>query len=105
MGWAALRGIHFTNLSIEAEALFSWRGEYLQETDSGIAEIRVEYRVDGDATVAAVISEMADMVARRCPVFVTLRRSAPIREQLLVAGRSVMVREWKPGLEQALPVP
>ena len=100
--WAALHEIHFTDLVIEAEAMFSWRGEYLQETDSGIAEIRVTYRVDGDRIVAAVICEMADMVAARCPVLATLRRSVPIREQLVVAGRIVAVREWKPGYEQAL---
>lgn len=99
--WAALRGLHFTDLVIEAEAIFSWRGEYLQETDSGITEIRVAYRVDGNGIAEAAICEMADMVARRCPVFATLRRSVPIRERLIVAGRSVAAREWRPGLEQA----
>lgn len=103
--WAALREIHFTNLVIEAEATFSWQGEYLQETDSGIVEIRAIYRVDGDGIVETAICEMADMVALRCPVFATLRRSVPIREQLIVAGRPVAVRQWKPGLERALRVP
>ena len=99
--WAAQRGIHFSELVIETASVFSWRGEYLQETDSGVTELRVSYRVDGEGLTGEAACEMADVVARRCPVMATLRRAALIREELQVAGQPIIVRLWQPDLDHA----
>lgn len=100
--WAADRGIRFSELVIEAESNFTWRGEYLQETDAGITELRVSYRADGEGLNGEAAGDMADVVARRCPIMATLRRAAPIREELRVPGEPVIVRVWKPGSDYAL---
>jgi uncharacterized OsmC-like protein len=102
--WAADRGIRFSELVIEAESNFTWRGEYLQETDAGITELRVSYRAQGEGLNAEAARDMADVVARRCPVMATLRRAAPIREELHVAAEPPIVRVWKPGLDHALAI-
>ncbi|MCC7079332.1 MAG: OsmC family protein [Burkholderiales bacterium] len=100
--WAAQRGIRFTRLVIEAESVFDWRGEYLQETDAGASELHLSYEVDGHGLTSEAACEMADVVARRCPVLVTLRRAAPILERLQVATQPVMVRRWAPGTDYAV---
>lgn len=100
--WAALNGKSFTDLVIEAESVFSWRGEYLEEMDSGMTGLHVSYIVEGEGLTRADICEMADTVARRCPVFATLRRAVPIKERLALSGHSVLLREWRPGVAQAI---
>jgi uncharacterized OsmC-like protein len=99
--WAAQRGIRFSKLVIEVESVFSWRGEYLQETDAGASELHVSYEIDGEGLTDAAACEMADVVARRCPVLATLRRAVPILEKLQVAGQPAVVRKWKPGTDHA----
>ena len=99
--WAAQRGIRFTELIIETESVFNWRGEYLQEIDAGASELHISYHVDGQGLSGEVACEMADVVARRCPVLATLRRAVPIREELRVAKQPAIVRQWKPGFDHA----
>lgn len=99
--WAAQSGIRFDELIIETESIFSWRGEYLQETDAGVNELHVSYHVDGEGLTGEDACEMADVVARRCPVMATLRRAVLIREDLRVAGQPVIARQWKPGSDHA----
>jgi uncharacterized OsmC-like protein len=99
--WAAERGVRFADLGIEAESMFSWRGEYLQEVDAGINELRVAYTIAGEAITPQLAREMADTVAKRCPVFATLRRAAPIREEIILGGQAPSVRRWQPGSEAA----
>ena len=103
--WAAGRQIRFSELVIEAESTFTWRGEYLQETDAGITGLQVVYRVQADGLNAEAACEMADVVAKRCPVMATLRRAAPVREELQLPGEPAIIRVWRPGLDEALPVP
>lgn len=100
--WAAQRGMVLSDLVITAESAFDWRGEYLQEMDAGIVELRVSYEVVGEGLTPEAACEMADVVARRCPVMATLRKAASIREEVRVAGQPVVVRQWKPGVDQAL---
>jgi uncharacterized OsmC-like protein len=100
--WAAARGLQFSELVIEAESNFTWRGEYLQETDAAITQLHVSYRASADGLNAEAARHMADMVARRCPVMATLRRAAPITEEIHVAGEPVIARLWKPGVADAL---
>lgn len=100
--WAALSGKSFTDLVIEAESVFSWRGEYLEEIDAGMTGLHVSYLVEGEGLTRSDICEMADTVARRCPVFATLRRAVPIKERLALAGHAVLLREWRPGVAQAI---
>ena len=99
--WAALRGTHFTNLVIEAESTFDWRGEYLQEMDAGITGLRISYDVDAPALTLDTLCDMADTVARRCPVLATLRRAVTIREELRPARQPELVRYWLPQREFA----
>lgn len=100
--WAAERGLRFADLAIEAESMFSWRGEYLQEIDAGISELRVSYRIEGEGITPQLACEMADMVAKRCPVFATLRRAAPIREEIRLGGHPSVARRWQPGAGAAV---
>jgi len=102
--WAAQHGIRFSELVIEAGSVFSWRGEYLQQTDAAVSELHVAYQVDGDGLTAEAACDMADVVARRCPVLATLRRAALIREELRVATLPIIVRQWKPGVEHAVTI-
>ncbi|HEY9446217.1 MAG TPA: OsmC family protein [Burkholderiales bacterium] len=99
--WAAQRGIRFADLVIEAGSVFDWRGEYLQETDAAASELHISYQVDGEGLTGSTACEMADVVARRCPVLATLRRAVPIREELRVAREQIIVRQWRPGYDQA----
>lgn len=102
--WAAQREIRFDELVIDAESVFSWRGEYLQEIDAGISELHVSYSVAGEGLTGEAACEMADTVARRCPVLATLRRAILIREELRVTGQQIIVRQWKPGVDHAVVV-
>ena len=101
--WAAARQVRFAALSIAAESTFSWRGEYLEEVDAGISELRVVYRAEGEALTPELMREMADTVAARCPVFATLRKAAPIREELVLGAGPATVRRWAPGSDAATP--
>jgi len=102
--WAALNGKRFTDITIETESVFSWRGEYLEEIDAGMTELHVVYHVQGQGLTQADICDMADTVARRCPVFATLRRAVLIKEQLELAGHPALRREWTPGVAEAVAV-
>jgi uncharacterized OsmC-like protein len=99
--WAAQNNVVLTDLVIEAESVFSWRGEYLQEVDAGMNELHVCYQVAGVDLTKDAACDMADTVARRCPVFATLRRAVVIKEQIKIAGCAVVVREWTPGIAKA----
>jgi uncharacterized OsmC-like protein len=101
--WAAGRGVRFSDLAIETESVFSWRGEYLQEIDAGASELRVRYKIAGEKITPQLAVEMADMVAKRCPIFATLRRAAPIREETALGGHPPAVRRWQPGVAAAVP--
>jgi putative redox protein len=103
--WAAQRGIRFSKLVIETGSVFDWRGEYLQEIDAGASELRVSYQVEGEGLTGETACEMADVVAKRCPVMATLRRAALVTEELRLAGLPVIVRQWKPGVDRAFIVP
>ncbi len=94
--WAALRGTRFTDLVIEAESTFDWRGEYLQEMDAGMTGLRISYELDAPDLTIAAACDMADTVARRCPVLATLRRAVTIREELRLTGQAERVRYWNP---------
>lgn len=102
--WAARRNLRFSELVIEAGSVFSWRGEYLQQVDAGITGLQVVYRVAGENLTAEAARDMADTVARRCPVFATLRRGTPIREELRLPGEPVIVRQWRPGSDSAFAI-
>ena len=100
--WAALRKISIEGLRISAVARFTWRGEYLDEVDSGLTQIETQYHVtdphlDGDSLL-----DMADTVARRCPVFATLRKATVIEEQLILNGERTATRRWMPGQSAAV---
>ncbi len=84
--WAALRNKTITGLVIEAESSFTWEGEYLEKVDSGITELKVFYHVEGDELSEQDLYEMADMVARRCPIFATLRKAAVVVERFELNG-------------------
>jgi len=99
--WAALNGKPLSELAIEAESVFSWQGEYLGEIDAGMIELRVSYQVEGQGLSESDAREMADTVARRCPVMATFRRAVPIRERLLLNGQPLAQRLWQPGVVRA----
>jgi uncharacterized OsmC-like protein len=100
--WAALNDWVLSELVIDAQSVFSWRGEYLQEVDAGMNELHVAYTVAGAGLTEAALCEMADTVARRCPVFATLRRAVPITETLQLAGQPALVRQWRPAAASAV---
>lgn len=99
--WAALRETRFTNLVIEAESTFNWRGEYLQEMDAGMTGLRISYELDAPDLTMDAACDMADTVARRCPVLATLRRAVTILEELRLAGHVELVRYWSPARDFA----
>lgn len=102
--WAALNDRRFSNLVIEAQSVFSWRGEYLEEIDSGMSELHIVYQVDGEGLTQEDVCDMADTVARRCPVMATLRRAVTIEEQLKLAGHPALIRKWVPAARDAIRV-
>lgn len=100
--WAALKGHQFAGLKLSADAKFTWRGEYLEEVDSGLTAIVVRYQIDcADLTADGALG-MANMVAQRCPVFATLRKATVIEEDIVLNGISVSHRVWRPGQSSAL---
>lgn len=101
--WAALNHKTFQQLSIHVDDAFTWEGEYLERTSSAIQRIGVRYEVAADDISAQEIYAMADMVERRCPVFATLRRAAPIFETYVLNGRALPARQWQVGAAQAIP--
>ena len=100
--WAALKGYRFDGLKLSADAKFTWRGEYLEEVDSGLTAIVARYQVDCADLTADRVLEMADTVARRCPVFATLRKATVIEEEIVLNGTSVSYRVWQPGRSSVL---
>jgi uncharacterized OsmC-like protein len=99
--WAALNGKSFDNLQIGAVGRFTWRGEYLEEVDAGLVAIDVSYRIQTKNTDRADLIGLADTVARRCPVFATLRKAVSLNEEIFLNGSRVSSRVWKPGAAAA----
>jgi uncharacterized OsmC-like protein len=102
--WAALRKISIGGLQISGTARFTWRGEYLDEVDSGLTLIETQYYVTDPHLRAHSLLDMADTVARRCPVFATLRKATTIEEQLFLNGERTVTRRWMPGVSAAVVV-
>ncbi len=75
--WAALTKTPLAGLALSAVGHFTWRGEYLDEVDAGLTMIETSYRVTDPSFNAGDLLAMADMVARRCPVFATLAEVHP----------------------------
>lgn len=100
--WAALRKISISGLRISGTARFTWRGEYLDEVDSGLTLIETQYYVTDPHLRAHSLLDMADTVARRCPVFATLRKATIIEEQLFLNEERVATRRWVPGRSAAV---
>jgi uncharacterized OsmC-like protein len=98
--WAALTRMRLSNLVITADGHFTWRGEYLDEVDAGLTSIDTKYFVDHSDLAPAQVIDMANTVARRCPVFATLRKAVPINEDILLNGAVASRRRWLP--EQAV---
>jgi uncharacterized OsmC-like protein len=99
--WAALTKTSVTDLKISATGHFTWQGEYLDEVDAGLTLIETAYRVAGSSLDRGSLLHMADMVARRCPVFATLRKSAPIAEYVYLNDALISQRRWQPGRSRA----
>ena len=97
--WSALTEKRLADLQIEAESVFSWRGEYLEEIDSGMTELHVTYLAQGNEISQSDLVDMANMVAKRCPVFSTLRKAALVKERIELNHLLVSFREWLPGKE------
>lgn len=95
--WAALTKTKFSSLTLGAVGKFTWRGEYLDEVDSGLTSIDVQYRVGHPNLAIDAVTDMADTVARRCPVFATLRKAVTINENIILNGTSASKRQWLPG--------
>lgn len=102
--WAALTKSPIAALKISVVGRFTWRGEYLDEVDSGLTLIETTYRVADSELRAESLFDMADMVARRCPVFATLRKSTVIEERLFLNDLLTATRRWVPGQSVAVPV-
>ena len=85
--------------------MFSWRGEYLEEIDSGMTELQVTYLAQGNEISQSDLVDMANMVAKRCPVFSTLRKAALVKERIELNHLLVSFREWLPGKEAPLDLP
>jgi uncharacterized OsmC-like protein len=103
--WAALKGKTFNELNIEAVGRFTWRGEYLEEVDAGLIAVDVSYRIQASDLGQADLVDLADTVAKRCPVFATLRRAVPLNEEILLNGSVESRRVWKPGANSAERLP
>lgn len=95
--WASLNGFRFSDLKLAAEGNFTWRGEYLEEVDSGLTTIAVRYDIVCADLTARDAVNMADTVGRRCPVFATLRKAAVIEEEIVLNNALVSRRAWRPG--------
>ena len=95
--WAAGNNVTFQDLRLAATGHFTWRGEYLDEVDSGLTSIDVLYDIHAQRMLPSQATEMADTVARRCPVFATLRKSVRIMERVVLNDEQVDSRLWVPG--------
>lgn len=100
--WAALNDKTFDDLQIEAVGRFTWRGEYLGEVDSGLVGIDVSYRIHATNIGRADLLDMADTVAKRCPVFATLRKAVAVNEEIVLNGWIESKRVWRPAAAAAL---
>jgi uncharacterized OsmC-like protein len=99
--WAALTKTKFSSLTLGAVGKFTWRGEYLDEIDSGLTSIESEYRITHPHLAIGAVIDMANTVARRCPVFATLRKAVAIDEDILLNDDTVSKRRWLPGQSAA----
>lgn len=104
MRWAALTKSPIETLKISAVGRFTWRGEYLDEVDSGLTLIETAYRLSHPGLRAENLLDMANTVARRCPVFATLRKSTVIEERLFLNEVLTAARQWIPGQSAAVPI-
>jgi uncharacterized OsmC-like protein len=99
--WAALTKTKFSGLTLGAVGKFTWRGEYLDEVDSGLTSINVEYRIHHPHLAIEDAIDMANTVARRCPVFATLRKAVTINEDIVLNGETTSRRRWVPGQSES----
>lgn len=99
--WAAQNNVVLSDLVIQTQSVFSWRGEYLGEVDAGMSELHVSYELGSTDLADEALMRMADTVALRCPVYATLRRAVMVRENIVRTGMGTISRQWQPGLDQA----
>ena len=100
--WAAQNDVVLSDLVIQTQSVFSWRGEYLGEGDAGMSELHVTYELGSTDLAEDALMRMADMVALRCPVYATLRRAVVVRENIVrTGGARVIRRQWQPGIDEA----
>jgi uncharacterized OsmC-like protein len=99
--WAAMTKTTFSNLALAAVGKFTWRGEYLDEVDAGLTSIDVQYRIGHPTLTIDAALDMANTVARRCPVFATLRKAVTINEAIVINGEVGSRSRWLPGQSSA----
>jgi uncharacterized OsmC-like protein len=100
--WAAQNDVVLSDLVIQTQSVFSWRGEYLREVDAGMSELHVTYELGATELSEDALLRMADTVALRCPVYATLRRAVVVRESIVRKGAGSIYRQWRPGLDEAV---
>jgi uncharacterized OsmC-like protein len=101
--WAAQNDAVLSDLVIQTQSVFSWRGEYLGVVDAGMSELHVTYELGSTPIDEEALIRMADTVALRCPVYATLRRAVVVRENIVRTGARTISRQWQPGRDQAVP--
>jgi uncharacterized OsmC-like protein len=94
--WAAANHVVFDELKITAVGRFTWQGEYLDEVDAGLTAIDVDYQLTSANLTVEQVIDMADTVARRCPVFATLRKAVTIHERIILNSVEVGARSLTP---------
>jgi uncharacterized OsmC-like protein len=99
--WAAMTKTEFSDLTLTAVGKFTWRGEYLEEVDAGLTSIDVQYLIDHPHLPVDAALDMANTVARRCPVFATLRKAVAINEDIVMNGTVASRRRWLPSVPSA----
>jgi putative redox protein len=102
--WAAQNDVVLSDLVIQTQSVFSWRGEYLGEVHAGMSELHVTYELGSTDIAEDALMRMSDTVALRCPVYATLRRAVLVRENIVRTGAPTICREWRPGVDQAAQV-
>lgn len=100
--WAALANAELSELKIAAVGKFTWRGEYLDEVDAGLTSIDVRYHIGGPDLSIPTVIDMCNTVARRCPVFATLRRAVTISEDIVLNDKLISRRKWFPDQTSAV---
>ena len=68
---------------------------------AGLTAIDVQYLIDHPHLSADAALDMANTVARRCPVFATLRKAVAVHEDIVINGAVISRRRWVPGRASA----